>query len=182
MTYGQKILCKSKLSVGLYWASPLLSNESNLSSYGSVYTSTPLQADGDHWRPFANPDLSPRFCRSLTQSGKARQHDLLFIVAGGVGIAPYLSLLDMLLTDDSSGDGADGIHHQEPTPSIRLHWICREPQLVEYVRKSHFSKLRTSSEMTVVSKSSSTTPAVMALWWTLAVSPNVHWRAVALIK
>ena len=96
--------------------------------------------------PLQTPIYLHGFVGPSLKAEQARQHDLLFIVAGGVGIAPYLSLLDMLLTDNVSGDGADKIHHPDWNPSIRLHWICREPQLVEYVRKSHFNKLRSSCE------------------------------------
>ena len=63
---------------------------------------------------------------------KALQHDAVVIVAGGIGITPYLSLLHQMST-------THGIK-----PRVILHWICRDAPLIDYVIQEYFSALRVS--------------------------------------
>lgn len=57
------------------------------------------------------------------------QHDVSVIVAAGIGITPYLSLLS---SQSLYGTGKT---------QILLHWICRDAKLVDYVRKEYFEPL-----------------------------------------
>jgi len=62
------------------------------------------------------------------------KHDVAVMVAGGIGITPYLSLLEevhtMLATCESS-----------VTKEVVLHWICREQELIDFVQKEYFEPL-----------------------------------------
>ena len=57
------------------------------------------------------------------------QHDVVVIVAGGIGITSYLSVL---------GD----LRHGGKTKEVILHWICRETELVDYVKREYFDLLQ----------------------------------------
>lgn len=71
-------------------------------------------------------------------------HDVSVLVAAGIGITPYLSLLsDLAASSNSIGssDGliVDGSHsgtEQQPRQII-LHWICRDKSLIDYCRKEY---------------------------------------------
>lgn len=56
------------------------------------------------------------------------QHDIVVIVAGGIGITSYLGVL---------GD----LRHGDMTKEVILHWICREAELVDYVKREYFDLL-----------------------------------------
>lgn len=56
------------------------------------------------------------------------RHHCVLIVAGGVGITPYLSLLSELLCKGS-------------TTEVHLHWICRDMRLIKYIKEKFFSRL-----------------------------------------
>ena len=55
-------------------------------------------------------------------------HQSVLIVAGGVGIAPYLSLLPELVM-------------KCPRIHVHLHWICRNTKLIDYVKQMYISRL-----------------------------------------
>ena len=55
-------------------------------------------------------------------------HQSVLIVAGGVGITPYLSLLLELMA-------------KRRRTGVHLHWICRDTKLIEYVKEKYISKL-----------------------------------------
>lgn len=57
-----------------------------------------------------------------------RCHQSVLIVAGGVGITPYLSLLLELLREHTQTD-------------VHLHWICRDEKLVQFVKDRFLSQL-----------------------------------------
>lgn len=59
-------------------------------------------------------------------------HDRLVIVAGGIGITPYLSLLHDLLVAPSP---------ENRTRTVVLHWCCRDQNLIAYVEREYFSHL-----------------------------------------
>jgi predicted ferric reductase len=68
------------------------------------------------------------------------QHDVSVIVAAGIGITPYLSLLsEVLQKSQSHGSG------RTTTAQVMLHWICRDAKLVDYVRKEYFEPLLQAS-------------------------------------
>lgn len=62
------------------------------------------------------------------------QHDVVVLIAGGIGVTTYLSLLQQL-----KGSGR--------THKVVLHWICREPQLIQFVKHHYLAKV--SSEVTL---------------------------------
>jgi hypothetical protein len=63
-------------------------------------------------------------------------HDIAVIVAGGVGITPYLSLLSELCSirqvtaEASLGD-------IQQIREIQFHWICRDEVLMDYVKREY---------------------------------------------
>jgi predicted ferric reductase len=62
---------------------------------------------------------------------QALDHDIVCIVAGGIGIVSYL---DMLLQ----------LHSMQTTGQLKkvvLHWVCRDEGLIEHVAETHFRKL-----------------------------------------
>jgi len=69
-------------------------------------------------------------------------HDVCVLVAAGIGITPYLSLLsDLGSMNNGSSDGlmVDGLQSgagQQPKKII-LHWICRDRSLIEYCQKEY---------------------------------------------
>jgi predicted ferric reductase len=62
------------------------------------------------------------------------KHDVAVMVAGGIGITPYLSLLEEVHSVLNMSDSS-------VTKEVVLHWICREQELIEYVRKEYFEPL-----------------------------------------
>ena len=75
---------------------------------------------------------------------KVLGYDIAVIVAGGVGITPYLSLVSEFCSlggADASLVNESSIGDIEPPKSIELHWICRDSALIDYVMKEYFSPL-----------------------------------------
>jgi predicted ferric reductase len=75
-------------------------------------------------------------------------HDVAILVAAGIGITPYLTLLNDLASILAAVDEAD----EEDRPSsklaavganttIVLHWICRDAQLIDHVRREYLEPL-----------------------------------------
>jgi Ferric reductase like transmembrane component/Ferric reductase NAD binding domain len=87
------------------------------------------------------------------------QHDVILIVAGGIGITPYLSLLHQLhqnlvvsfrrskhlqqsLVLEGAGVGAaESRRRPFRTKRIFLHWMCRDAALIEYIKREYFAPL-----------------------------------------
>jgi len=66
----------------------------------------------------------------------ALHHDEVLIVAGGIGITPFLSMIRMLHDKIISlGHSEDSIRLEK----ISLHWFCRDEGLIRHVIKDHFS-------------------------------------------
>lgn len=65
---------------------------------------------------------------------QALKHDVSVIVAGGIGITPYLSLLEDVHSSLASCES-------RVTKEIVLHWICREQELIDHVHKAYFEPL-----------------------------------------
>jgi len=69
------------------------------------------------------------------------KHDVAVMVAGGIGITPYLTLLREVASSMASHppqqDGMD-----TTTKEVVLHWMCRDPDLVKYVKAQYFDSLR----------------------------------------
>lgn len=68
--------------------------------------------------------------------GQVLMHDVAVMVAGGIGITPYLSLLhevQRILIQTPPGT--------YPTKRIVLLWICRDPNLFDYVHREYLEPL-----------------------------------------
>jgi predicted ferric reductase len=63
---------------------------------------------------------------------QALGHDAVVMIAGGIGITPYLSFLPMLCTS------LKGLELPR-TRKVTLHWICREEGLIQYVTRHYFA-------------------------------------------
>jgi len=68
---------------------------------------------------------------------QAFQHDVVVLVAGGIGITPYLSLLPNLLQQASNTHN----HHHYLLKKVVLHWNCRDPALISYVKREYLDPL-----------------------------------------
>jgi len=70
----------------------------------------------------------------LTQ---ALSHDTVVMVAGGIGIVSYMSmiyLLNAVLTNPAE-------RAKFATRKVILHWICRDEGLIQYIAQRHFSQI-----------------------------------------
>ena len=59
-------------------------------------------------------------------------HDHVMFLAGGIGITPYLSLLYNILQSSCRNVGSK---------KITFVWICRDPALVEYIKRNYFEPI-----------------------------------------
>lgn len=66
------------------------------------------------------------------------RHDVVVLVGGGIGITPYLSLLEDVHSALASTENS-------VTKEIVLHWICREQALIDFVVKEYFEPLMANS-------------------------------------
>lgn len=66
-------------------------------------------------------------------------HDNVIIIAGGIGITPYLSLLFEIVDQQAS------LASTSVLKSLKLHWICRDISLIRYIEEQYFSKMLASS-------------------------------------
>lgn len=66
------------------------------------------------------------------------QHDLVILIAGGIGITPFLSLLTDIVQQSRQRPekGTTGTRKK-----IILHWICRDVELIRYVRQEYLNYL-----------------------------------------
>jgi predicted ferric reductase len=69
---------------------------------------------------------------------KLLQHDVVVLVAGGIGITPFLSLLSEVIAFASVADTQEA---PLETRKVILHWMCRDAALVNYVRNEYFEPL-----------------------------------------
>lgn len=67
------------------------------------------------------------------------KHDVAVMVAGGIGITPYLSLIEDTYDTLSSTDAS-------VTKEVVLHWVCREQELIDYILKEHFEPLMAKAD------------------------------------
>jgi predicted ferric reductase len=72
------------------------------------------------------------FYAGANRCNEAQLHDHVTIVAGGVAITPFLSMIPCLIMDLSSNGTSSSY-----TKSISLHWACREKGLLSYVSKNY---------------------------------------------
>jgi predicted ferric reductase len=88
------------------------------------------------------------------------QHDMVVFVAGGIGITPYLTMLQQMHENLAYSYSLEvKTEQQQPlrigpskfslintssrfkTKKVMLHWICRDKCLIEYVQRQYFSSL-----------------------------------------
>eukprot|EP00984_Skeletonema_dohrnii_P009409 scaffold3606_cov76-Skeletonema_dohrnii-CCMP3373.AAC.2 len=73
--------------------------------------------------------------------GQAMKHDIIVVIAGGVGIVPYISLLAALRDIDVgrqfNNDGEQ--HHIQKTRHVHVHWVSRDEGLIRYIVENYFS-------------------------------------------
>jgi Ferric reductase like transmembrane component/Ferric reductase NAD binding domain len=67
----------------------------------------------------------------------AMQHDCVTMVAGGVALSPYLTLIPALLNRIARADKLGAMK----THSIVLHWVCREPGLCSYYVDNYLNSI-----------------------------------------
>mmetsp|Transcript_62548 Transcript_62548/g.152286 ORF Transcript_62548/g.152286 Transcript_62548/m.152286 type:complete len:890 (-) Transcript_62548:21-2690(-) len=73
-----------------------------------------------------------------------QSHDAIVIVAAGVGITPYLTVIAKLLQGindpvvDSTGRDGIMMNNSAGNKKVVLHWICRDKALVDYCRNEYF--------------------------------------------
>jgi predicted ferric reductase len=72
------------------------------------------------------------FYAGANRCNEAQLHDHVTIVAEGVAITPFLSMIPCLIKD-LSPNGTSSSY----TKSISLHWACREKGLLSYVAKNY---------------------------------------------
>jgi ferredoxin-NADP reductase len=116
------------------------------------------------------PSLRPRiqlqgYYGNSDHVAQVLQHDVVIIIAGGIGITAYLSLLEEL-TSIIISDNEQLSRDHEPvtsmvTKKIVLHWMCREPALVNFIHKEYFQPLLRRA---VASSSSSSPPPSRAAY------------------
>jgi len=57
-------------------------------------------------------------------------HDTCIIIATGIGITPYLTLIsDMILSNNNDNE----------KKNITFYWLCRESKLIEYIQREYFN-------------------------------------------
>jgi Ferric reductase NAD binding domain len=66
----------------------------------------------------------------------SERHDSITIIAGGIGITPYLTLLHELACAASGSDAT-----ASPLKRVSLHWICRDASLIEFVQREYLDPL-----------------------------------------
>ncbi|GKY99875.1 hypothetical protein MPSEU_000941200 [Mayamaea pseudoterrestris] len=92
----------------------------------------------NHLRTSAKPILHlDGFFGSDNRVAQALRHDSIVIVAGGIGITSYLSLLYRLQYVVSSSK-----RRRFPLRQIVLHWMCRDASLIDHVTREYWEHLQ----------------------------------------
>ena len=79
------------------------------------------------------------------------QHDSVVLVAGGIGITTYLSLLQKVHAIASTHG------HVLPTKNLTLHWTCRDAELIDYMKREYFGPLLLSEQQSTSTDNSNQT-------------------------
>jgi predicted ferric reductase len=75
-------------------------------------------------------------CKRLDQ---VLRHDVVVLVAGGIGVTPYLSLLDDIFS-------ALKYKATQTTKRVVLHWICPDNELINYIKSKCFNRQTSDGE------------------------------------
>ena len=84
------------------------------------------------------------FYKGADRSEQALQHDCVTIVAGGVAITPYLTMIPSLVR--RIGRSADGATTK--TKTISIHWVCREAGLCSFVVDTYLRRILNEAKRT----------------------------------
>ena len=71
---------------------------------------------------------------------QALKHDEIFLVAGGIGITPFISFLFSISSIFYQHLNFDG-KMITPSRNVTLHWICRDEGLIQHILKHYLSPL-----------------------------------------
>ena len=82
--------------------------------------SVPMHVDGYHG--------------STSRVNDAQKHDTVVMIAGGIGIVAYLSLVDELVSATSRGTNGS-------LQEITLLWLCREASLIQFIRCEYLERM-----------------------------------------
>jgi len=72
---------------------------------------------------------------------QALHHDSVVMVAGGIGITPFISLMFSLFSHLDQSTAFKGEKVIPMTNSVTLHWVCRDEGLIQHVITNYFSQL-----------------------------------------
>ncbi|GFH44578.1 hypothetical protein CTEN210_01052 [Chaetoceros tenuissimus] len=95
------------------------------------------------------------------QINQAIQHDSILIIAGGVGIVSYLSLIQYLLLVNSSEEC-----RSTKLKNVIVHWSCRDEGLIRYISREFLELSSTSSiafDIHVYHTNMNTTPNIQEI-------------------
>ena len=83
------------------------------------------------------------FHGSPNRMDQLRRHDSVLILAGGIGITPYLSLLTTIRQSWPGTKKPSPLDQDNFTCAkvIQLHWICRDRGLIDYIRSEYLNRI-----------------------------------------
>lgn len=83
----------------------------------------------------------PKVCINMYGIGHRMKqmyhHDLVLIVAGGIGITPYLSMLMQIVASSQENSSLK---------SVILHWVCRDAALIRFVYEEYLAAILEKSK------------------------------------
>lgn len=88
--------------------------------------------DNDSSRTTVSPRLEIQGFYGGDRTTQLLQHDRVVMVAGGIGITPFLSAL---------------LQREQRNAAVELHWMCRDPALIDYVRREYLDTAAAASSM-----------------------------------
>eukprot|EP00980_Cylindrotheca_fusiformis_P025158 scaffold13207_cov143-Cylindrotheca_fusiformis.AAC.11 len=92
----------------------------------------------------------------INQLQQALQHDTIVVVAAGVGIVTYISLLSSLLSlgcgktetlDSDLGDSKTTSFGTEKEMFVHVHWACRDEGLIQYITNEYLLPLQKRAKL-----------------------------------
>ena len=95
--------------------------------------------------PSHRPDVCLDGYHGIGRLSHALRHDWVMVVAGGIGITPYLSLLPDLLRATAVTPYSDNDDNKPKLRRVVVHWVCRDPSLVDYVQSEYLDPLVTAA-------------------------------------
>lgn len=94
------------------------------------------------------PGRPPVYCHGYYGSdllGAARRHATITVIAAGIGITPYLTLLAYLADYDGNSKATD-----QALRKVVVHWVCRDVTLIDFCCREYFEYLsKTNSPISI---------------------------------